>query len=206
MLPGCPHYSWLPGCRHDRTPAKGAHSVTFSETRRSWAGPASTRTLTPIGDAPPAGLLYELVDRRWFEDAVTKEVAEIKRLLEAGERGRGARGARLTPANTLCAMLKAGDRFACPECPTEVIVTRAADADVALTCAAVTLVYNGDPRPASGHAGGGAAGGEPAQLGKRYVDEQTGLEMLCTKAGTGALGCDGRVLTLRSAKPLPSSD
>ena len=37
----------------------------------------------------PAGLLYDLVARRWFSDAVTKEVGEIKRLMEAGERGRG---------------------------------------------------------------------------------------------------------------------
>ena len=37
----------------------------------------------------PAGLLYDLVAKRWFADAVTKEVAEIKRLMEAGERGRG---------------------------------------------------------------------------------------------------------------------
>lgn len=37
----------------------------------------------------PAGLLYDLVAGRWFSDAVTKEVAEIKRLMEAGERGRG---------------------------------------------------------------------------------------------------------------------
>ena len=37
----------------------------------------------------PAGLLYDLVAGKWFEIAVTKEVAEIKRLLEAGERGRG---------------------------------------------------------------------------------------------------------------------
>jgi hypothetical protein len=33
--------------------------------------------------------LYDLVAGRWFTKAVTKEVAEIKRLLEAGERGRG---------------------------------------------------------------------------------------------------------------------
>jgi hypothetical protein len=29
------------------------------------------------------------VARQWFAKAVTQEVAEIKRLLEAGERGRG---------------------------------------------------------------------------------------------------------------------
>jgi hypothetical protein len=37
----------------------------------------------------PAGWMYDLVARRWFANAVTQEVAEIKRLLEAGERGRG---------------------------------------------------------------------------------------------------------------------
>lgn len=37
----------------------------------------------------PAGILYDLVARRWFARAVEQEVAEIKRLLEAGERGRG---------------------------------------------------------------------------------------------------------------------
>ena len=40
----------------------------------------------------PAGWAYDLVARKWFADAVTKEVAEIKRLLEAGERGRGPDG------------------------------------------------------------------------------------------------------------------
>lgn len=37
----------------------------------------------------PAGLVYDLVARKWFASAVAQEVAEIKRLLEAGERGRG---------------------------------------------------------------------------------------------------------------------
>jgi hypothetical protein len=37
----------------------------------------------------PAGLLYDLAARRWFASAVAQEVSEIRRLLEAGERGRG---------------------------------------------------------------------------------------------------------------------
>jgi len=37
----------------------------------------------------PAGRVYDLVARKWFASAVAQEVAEIKRLLEAGERGRG---------------------------------------------------------------------------------------------------------------------
>lgn len=37
----------------------------------------------------PAGTLYDLVAGRWFTRAVEQEVREIRRLLEAGERGRG---------------------------------------------------------------------------------------------------------------------
>jgi hypothetical protein len=36
------------------------------------------------------GKLYDLVGGRWFSESVPKEVAEIARLLEAGERGSGA--------------------------------------------------------------------------------------------------------------------
>jgi hypothetical protein len=35
------------------------------------------------------GRLHDLVARRWFERAVRQEVAEIERLMRAGERGRG---------------------------------------------------------------------------------------------------------------------
>ena len=37
----------------------------------------------------PLGRVYDLVARSWFERAVAEEVAEIGRLLAAGERGRG---------------------------------------------------------------------------------------------------------------------
>jgi hypothetical protein len=36
------------------------------------------------------GKLLEAASRRWFEGSVAEEVNEIARLLEAGERGRGA--------------------------------------------------------------------------------------------------------------------
>ena len=36
----------------------------------------------------PLGLLHDLVAGRWFADSVTREVAEIGRLLESGQRGR----------------------------------------------------------------------------------------------------------------------
>jgi hypothetical protein len=43
-------------------------------------------------------------------------------------------------------------------------------------------------------------------LGKRYVDETSEIEVLCTKPGDGTLAVDDRALELKSAKPLPSSD
>jgi hypothetical protein len=43
-------------------------------------------------------------------------------------------------------------------------------------------------------------------LGKRYADEDLGVEVLCTKAGTGTLALDGTPLPIKAAKPLPASD
>ena len=41
----------------------------------------------------PLGVLYDLIGGKWFRESVPQEVAEIARLLEAGERGRGVEGA-----------------------------------------------------------------------------------------------------------------
>lgn len=45
-----------------------------------------------------------------------------------------------------------------------------------------------------------------SQLGKRYADEELGVELLCTKAGQGTLAVNGVALPLKNAKPLPASD
>lgn len=50
----------------------------------------------------------------------------------------------------------------------------------------------------------GFAGG--TQLGKRYVSDEAGLELLCTKPGEGSLSIGSDVLPTKDAKPLPSSD
>jgi Polyketide cyclase / dehydrase and lipid transport len=42
----------------------------------------------------PLGYLYDLASRNWFARSVTREVAEIARLLESGERGTGLAHAR----------------------------------------------------------------------------------------------------------------
>ncbi len=41
---------------------------------------------------------------------------------------------------------------------------------------------------------------------ERYVNEAGDLELLCTKPGKGSLGANGASLTVKGAKPLPSSD
>ena len=43
-------------------------------------------------------------------------------------------------------------------------------------------------------------------MGKRYADDKSGIELLCTKGGAGALFLNGEPLGLKEAKPLPSSD
>jgi hypothetical protein len=100
--------------------------------------------------------------------------------------------------------IAAGKRLRSHACGTEVIVVRAPDQPVELTC-------GGSPMTAEPAAGAAAAPPKPAategaQLGKRYVDEPTGLELLCTKPGTEVPAADGRRLTLKAAKPLPASD
>ena len=44
------------------------------------------------------------------------------------------------------------------------------------------------------------------QLGKRYADEDLGLEILCTKPGEGSISVGETILPTKGAKPLPASD
>lgn len=45
-----------------------------------------------------------------------------------------------------------------------------------------------------------------SQLGRRYQCTVCGTVVLCTKAGEGAVLCDGEEMTLQQPKKLPSSD
>jgi hypothetical protein len=88
---------------------------------------------------------------------------------------------------------------------TTVIVVRAPDDEIDLTCAGAQMW---DPRCGSACPAGEA---DPAQLsgtqmGKRYADERIGLELLCTKQGKGTIAVNGVPLALLGPKPLPASD
>jgi hypothetical protein len=99
--------------------------------------------------------------------------------------------------------IAAGKRLRSHACGTEVIVVRAPDQPVELTCGGSPMTAEAAPAAAAAPK---PAAGEAAQLGKRYIDEATGLELLCTKPGSEVPAADGRPLTIKTAKPLPASD
>jgi len=100
--------------------------------------------------------------------------------------------------------LKAGSRLKSSVCETEVIIVKAPSADVEITCGGAPM---GDPTTTE-NIGTVAddAGGDGTAMGKRYVNEDDSLELLCTKPGAGSLAQDGSPLHLKDAKPLPASD
>jgi hypothetical protein len=98
-----------------------------------------------------------------------------------------------------------GQILASPVDTTTVIVVRAPDRDIDLTCAGVEMW---DPK-SGGEGPGGTA--DPAQLtgtqlGKRYADDELGLELLCTKQGQGTIAVNGAPLPVLGPKTLPASD
>lgn len=98
-------------------------------------------------------------------------------------------------------MIKNGTRLASQVCDTQVIVVRSADSLDDLRCGGAPMVALGAEH--SGELDPAFAGG--AIMGKRYVDD-SGAEVLVTKAGAGTLAIGATALSLKEAKPLPASD
>ena len=97
--------------------------------------------------------------------------------------------------------LTPGKRLRSNVSDTEIIVVRPPATSVELLCGG---------EPMTGNLTTAAAAASTTEndtvLGKRYVDTDTGLEVLCTKAGPGVLSADGRQLTLKAPNALPASD
>lgn len=87
---------------------------------------------------------------------------------------------------------------------TQVIVVRAPANTVDVTCGGHPLV----PIDAEAQSGVSMTVGHDGGtvLGKRYVDADSGLELLCTKSGEGALFRGDTPLSIKAAKALPASD
>ncbi|QEN12917.1 hypothetical protein ACRDU6_09675 [Mycolicibacterium sp. ELW1] len=100
--------------------------------------------------------------------------------------------------------LTAGKRLRSTVSDAEVIVIRPPHRPLELHCGGhpMDAVDAASTSPAAvGH-----PGDDVIVLGKRYVDDESGLEVLCTKSGTGVLVAEGRQLAIKAPKALPASD
>ncbi len=100
--------------------------------------------------------------------------------------------------------LRPGQKLHSAVCDAQVIVVRAPADEVEVGCGGTPLLEDGQ-EPDSSVTLDESLGDGPL-LGKRYADEDLGLELLCNRAGAGALTVNGQLLLVKGAKPLPSSD
>lgn len=99
--------------------------------------------------------------------------------------------------------LKAGARFKSAVCDTQVMVIKAPAGEFELACGGVTMVAPTAAPPAGATL---VPGVEETLIGKRYVNADESVELLCTKGGKGALSLNGTPMEVKQAKQLPSSD
>lgn len=99
--------------------------------------------------------------------------------------------------------IKPGTRLKSSVDDTEIVVVKPPSEAVDLRCGGHPMSAADADAPAEELDPQHAAG---TLLGKRYADPNTGLEVLCTKAGSASLSLGDQPLELKDAKPLPSSD
>ncbi|OBI51979.1 hypothetical protein [Mycobacterium sp. E796] len=103
-------------------------------------------------------------------------------------------------------MIKNGTRLQSQVCDTQVIVVRSSESLDDLRAGGWPMVPFGTESPLGDSApvlDDAFSGG--TVMGKRYVDD-TGAEVLVTKAGKGSLSIGPKPLETKEAKPLPASD
>jgi hypothetical protein len=96
--------------------------------------------------------------------------------------------------------VKVGTRLKSQVSTCEVIIVKGSDLDSELECAGTVMTATG------GDGSNQVEDGPVLALGKRYSDEESGIEILVTKPGVGPLSFDGRELGQNQAKQLPASD
>ncbi|MEQ1438848.1 hypothetical protein AAG565_05755 [Fontimonas sp. SYSU GA230001] len=104
----------------------------------------------------------------------------------------------------MAAVLKAGARFKSAVCDTQVMVVKAPAGEHDLRCGGVEMIGATAAAPAGAVLDPAHAAG--TLIGKRYVNADESLELLCTKGGQGSLSLGGTALEVKQAKQLPSSD
>lgn len=99
---------------------------------------------------------------------------------------------------------KTGMRLQSAVCDVGIIIVRPPKSPGEIRCGGVPMLGATETPPAGATLNPDANGG--ALLGKRYVCEDAGLEVLCTKTGAGSLAFNDIPLVEQGAKPLPPSD
>lgn len=100
--------------------------------------------------------------------------------------------------------LKPGSRWRSSVCDTEVVVVKPPKAESRLECGGHPMVAISAPKPEGLSLAPEQSAG--SVVGKRYADDEGGIEVLCSKAGAGSLTLNGRAIAVKDAKKLPSSD
>ena len=100
-------------------------------------------------------------------------------------------------------MIKNGTRLQSQVCDTQVIVVRSAESLDDLRAGGIAMIALDAEKDSAATLDPAFSDGN--LMGKRYVDD-TGAEVLVTKAGAGTLSVGTTALSLKEAKPLPASD
>ena len=100
--------------------------------------------------------------------------------------------------------IKPGTRLFSAVCSAEFIVVKAPAGGADVTIGGSPALASADARDGSTAIADGHGGG--VAIGKRYVDANDTVELLCTKPGDGVPAVGGRPMTIKEAKPLPASD
>tara|TARA_R110002124_G_scaffold270739_2_gene439424 strand:- start:11365 stop:11676 length:312 start_codon:yes stop_codon:yes gene_type:complete len=100
--------------------------------------------------------------------------------------------------------LKPGSRWKSAVCDAQLVVVRPPKTAGELQCGGATVLPIDDAALPTGTVDPNFA--EGVLIGKRYVDEASGLEVLGAKAGKGSLAFNGALMAIKGAKPLPASD
>ncbi|HVT36295.1 MAG TPA: hypothetical protein VHE37_11950 [Nevskiaceae bacterium] len=102
------------------------------------------------------------------------------------------------------AILKAGSRYKSAVCDTQVMVIKAPAGEFDLRCGGVAMLTGTATAPAGALLDAAHAG--ETLIGKRYVNADESIELLCTKGGKGSMSIGSEPLQVKQAKQLPSSD
>ena len=100
--------------------------------------------------------------------------------------------------------LKPGSRWRSAVSEAEVVVVRPPARPVILRIGGARVLAADADRPADARPDESLA--EQALLGKRYADQASGLELLCTRSGAGTITVDGRPTKVKAPRQLPASD